>query len=231
MAPLRIYGTLAIVLAWIPFAPGTCQEIKDAQIWQKADIEFNITPTYSVSAGNEFRFTDNCSQFSYYYYTLGNSFRLFKKFKLSADYLFVGKEKKTEQFSHRNQFNIYLTYREKIHHVILYDRVLCEGQFVDYNTSELGHHLQDRYIRDKLTLRYKINKHYYPYIEDEIYYKLDRNKDENEGFNRNRFYTGLLYEMKHQFKLDAFFLYEKNFNVTPLYSSFVYGIGISRSFF
>ena len=208
------------------------QTERDAQLWQKGELEFDISRRYSFSLQDEARLTDNMQHLSYYYFDFGNVIKFGKSLRLGLDYVLVEKEKKDGFYSTRNQYNVYLSMRHKYHRYLFYNRILTEGQWVDYNTSENGHELQDKFLRDKVTLRYKLKKYLYPYVEDELYYRLQRNGNKNpEGFDRNRFYVGLLYNLTDNFKLDFFSMYENNFNCVPHAQNFVYGVGFSRTLF
>ena len=206
----------------------------DFQFWQKLEVEAKIARGYGISINTETRFTDNSSDFTYYFVDFGNYIRVFDKLKFSFDILYVDKKvnKADEIHSIRWQYNISAIYRNRFGRILFYDRVLNEAQYVDYQPAKDGEVMQDRYLRNKVTFRYKVTKNFYPYIEDEIYYRLDTQSKKNpSGFNRNRFYVGFLYYIDKVDKIDLFFLQEHNFHVLPLTNNNVLGIGFSRSLF
>ena len=206
----------------------------DYQFWQKIEFDGKITRCYGISLGGETRLTDNCSAMNYYFVDFGNYIRIFENLKLSFDLLYVDKKvnKPDRIHSIRYQYNLYVTYRNKFGRFLFYDRVLNEAQYVDYKPAKNGEVMQDRYLRNKVTLRYKINSRFYPYFEDEIYYRFDRQSTKNPpGFNRNRFYAGCLYYIDKIDRFDFFLMQEHNFNVIPLTNNLVAGIGFSRSLF
>ncbi|HVN59151.1 MAG TPA: DUF2490 domain-containing protein [Bacteroidales bacterium] len=205
----------------------------DYQAWQKLEVEAKVARAYGISVNIETRFTDNCSDYTYHFIDFGNYIRIFDKLKLSFDILYVDKKvnKADEIHSIRWQYNLSATYRNRFGRFLFYDRVLNEAQYVDYKPAKNGEVMQDRYLRDKATLRYKLTKRFYPYIEDEIYYRFDRQKHNPPGFNRNRFYAGCLFYVDKLDRFDLFYMREHNFNVTPLTNNNIFGIGFSRSLF
>jgi hypothetical protein len=208
------------------------QYSKDLQFWQKADAEARVTGAYGISLGFESRLTKNASDFSYYFIDLGNYLRIFENLKASFDILYVNKEVHSTEHSERWQYNISTTYRNQAGRFRFYDRLLNEAQYVDYSKTARGKVLQDFYLRDKIIVRYKISGTFYPYVEDEIYYRLDHQSYRNpSGFNRNRIYTGLLIYIDKADRIDLFYLFEHNFNVIPLTDNYVVGVGFSRSLF
>jgi len=207
------------------------QTVKDFQFWQKADVELNLTKVYDIGIGVETRLTNNASDLNYYYLDFSNIFRLSKKFRFALDFLYVNKDL-GDYISHRYQYNAAITYRDKISRFVFYDRLLNEGQYVDPGKYGNDTKMSDQYLRDKLTVRYKVKKWVYPYLEDEIYYLLvAQSKHRPAGFNRNRFYVGALFYLNSTNKIDLFYMNEQNFNAkTPAVNN-VCGIGFSHSFF
>ena len=227
------YWSRMIVMTVILLLPVSLfsQTIKDFQFWQKADVELNLTKIYDIGIGVESRLTNNASDLSYYYLDLSNIFRLSKKFRFALDFLYVNKDV-GDYISQRYQYNAAITYRDKIHRFVFYDRLLNEGQYVDPGKYGNDTKMTDQYLRDKLTVRYKVKKWVYPYLEDEIYYLLvAQSKHRPAGFNRNRFYAGTLFYLNSTNKIDVFYMNEQNFNAkTPVVNN-VCGIGFSHSFF
>jgi hypothetical protein len=207
------------------------QTIKDFQFWQKADVEMNLTKIYDIGMGVESRLTNNASDLSYYYFDFSNIFQLSKKVRFALDFLYVNKDL-VDYISHRYQYNAAITYKEKLHKFVIYDRLLNEGQYVDPGKYGNETKMTDQYLRDKLTVRYKVKKWIYPYLEDEIYYLLvAQSKHRPAGFNRNRFYAGTLFYLNSTNKIDVFYMNEQNFNAKTAVVNNVCGIGFSHSFF
>ena len=207
------------------------QAINDFQFWQKADVELNLSKIYDIGIGVESRLTNNASDLSYYYLDFSNIFQVTKKIRFALDFLYVNKDE-VDYISHRYQYNAAITYKEKMHHFVFYDRLLNEGQYVDPGKDGNETKMTDQYLRDKLTARYKVKKWVYPYLEDEIYYLLvAQSKHRPAGFNRNRFYAGTQFLLNSTNKIDLFYMNERNFNAKNPTINNVCGIGYSHSFF
>lgn len=149
--------------------------------------------------------------------------------KLVFDYILVEYRQPEGYFSTRHQYNISWYCRYKIDRITLVNRILQEAQYKDYFSSDKGKHLQDFYIRDKVTLRYKHNKQITSYIADEVYYRMDYGYF--KGFNRNRLYAGILWSITKTNQLELFYLIENNYNVSRPSNNYIIGIGYNMNLF
>lgn len=228
---MRNFLLLAVMFVWsvsLAQEPMT-NAYKDFQVWQKLEVEYNFTKRWLVQVQEQARFTDNATRFSYYYIDFGGVYKLTKNLRLDVDYIYIQKFHRSGIPSNRHQYNIYLNYRKKFGRFTFFNRLLTEGQFKNYNTSRDGHYLRDFYLRDKVTLRYKINR-FIPYVADELYYKFD-GPMYNRGFNRNRVFAGILFKVSATWLFEVFYMYENNMLLKVPVQNYVFGFGIQRSFF
>ncbi len=203
---------------------------RDFQVWQNFEIEYNLDKRWLGNLQVQTRLSENSTRFAYYYIDLGGMYKVTKNFRVNLDYIFVQKKRLEGTYSSRHQYNFYLNFRKKVRRFTFYDRILTEGQLVDFQKSYDGDHFQDFYLRNKASMRYMLTKRISPYISDEIYYKFD-GKIYERGFDRNRVAVGFLYKLTQFWLLEGFYMFETNFNVKVPYQNFVVGVGLSRSFY
>ncbi len=206
------------------------QPFRDFQIWQNFEIEYNINKRFLGHIQEQARFSENSTRFYYYYVDLGIIYKITKNIRINADYIFIQKRRLNDTYSSRHQYNFHLNFRKKWYRTTILNRFLTEGQYSDFLTSSQGKRLSDIYLRNKLSIRYKINSNLIPYISNEIYYKLDGGNFER-GFNRNRISLGFLYKLENNWLFQTFYMFEHNFNIAKPIQNFALGFGISKSFF
>ncbi len=203
---------------------------RDFQVWENFEIEYNINNKWLGKIQQQARISENSTQFAYYYFDLGIMYKITKNIRVNADYIFVQKQRLDQSFSTRHQYNFYFNFRKKIKRYTFFSRILTEGQFVDYNSSEYGRQLSDIYIRNKSSARYMLTKRITPYVSDEVYYKFD-GKYYERNFNRNRLSLGVLYKLTRHWLFELFYIFEHNFNIKRPSQNFILGVGFSRSFY
>lgn len=203
---------------------------RDFQVWQNFEIEYNLSKKWLGQIQQQARFSENSTRFAYYYFDCGVMYKVTKNIRVNLDYIFIQKKSFDGSYSTRHQYNFFLNFRKKIRYFTFFNRVLTEGQYVDPRTSERGKILQDIYFRDKVTARYMLTKKISPFVANEIYFKLD-GKEYEQNLNRNRVSTGFLYKVTRHWLLEMFYMFETNFNVKTPSQNFVFGMGLSRSFY
>ena len=78
-------------------------------------------------------------------------------------------------------------------------------------------------IRNKISLKYKVNKKISPYTAYEFYYQIN---NEN-SINRTRISLGSSFKTTDNTALKVFYMFENRFNVKNLKHNHVYGISYS----
>jgi len=114
------------------------------------------------------RFIDNASEYGYSYFDAGGLFRITKNLRYTFNYIFADKRRIDQSFSYRHQLEGYFTYRKRFGKFVFFDRLLNDMQFKDYYSDAQGKRLRDFYIRNKVTLRYKLPYGITPYIEKKL---------------------------------------------------------------
>ena len=106
-------------------------------------------------------------------------------------------------------------------------RERLQTQYVNVNSSENGK-VAERYLRNKVTLKYDLGKKYTPFFATELFYQLTNAKG-NE-FDNVRYTAGFNYEFSKRASLDLFYLINKAFNTNDPVTDYVSGISFNYSF-
>jgi hypothetical protein len=202
---------------------------RDFQSWQ--DITFERERgDYELQLKIQNRFGENASQHFLTYADIGLIYRLSKKWRVQADYIFIPRrEIPTPFYEIRHQYFVALLFRHKQGPFILNARTLAQYQMEDdwfyvrdaYDNGSWS----DWVWRTKATLRYKPKnmKQLRPYVAYEN--NIARYKDSKLYLNRMRYFVGVDYELNLFNEIGIYYMYQQNINRNR--PSEVYNLGIS----
>ncbi len=84
------------------------------------------------------RFVENASTYAYSYFDAGALHRFWRNLRFTANYIYVNKKRTDVSYSYRHQFEGYFIYRKKMGKFVLFNRLLCDTQFKDFNADAQG---------------------------------------------------------------------------------------------
>ena len=234
MHPKQLFLCLVLSLFFIGVKKTSAQKAeKDFQLWSNLEVEAPINKRWMIHIQHQSRFVNNATQYGYSYFDAGGLYRISKNLRFTFNYIFADKKRTDPSFSYRHQFEGYFTYRKKVGNFVFFDRLLSDMQFKDYNDDPQGNHLRDFYIRNKVTMRYKLPHKITPYIAAEAYYKLDGIYYERgyHGFNRIRLFYGILYNISEHWLAEVSLTNEFNHDaIIPTNNTFL-SFGLVKTFF
>ncbi len=206
---------------------------KDFQIWGNIEVEAPINKRWMIHLQHQSRFINNASQYGYSYFDAGGLYRIGKNLRFTFNYIFANKKRIDVSYSYRHQFEGYFTYRKKFGKFVFFDRLLSDMQFKDFNSDAQGQRLRDFYLRNKVTLRYKLPHKLTPYIAEETYYKFDGIYYERgfHGINRIRIIYGLLYNLSENWLAEVSYTMEFNHDAKIPTNNYMLSFGLVRTFF
>lgn len=206
---------------------------KDFQLWGNLEIESPLNKRFMIHLQTQSRFINNASQYGYSYFDVGALGKINKNLRFTFNYIFADKKRSDPSFSYRHQFEGYFTYRKKVGKFVFFDRLLSDMQFKDVNADAQGNRLRDFYLRNKVTVRYKLPYKLTPYIAAEVYYKFDGMYYERgyHGFNRIRVFYGLLYNLSENWLAEISYTTEYNHDAKIPTNNYMLSFGLVRTFF
>ncbi|MEO5572001.1 MAG: DUF2490 domain-containing protein [Bacteroidia bacterium] len=224
LAQVKIIGWCCCFIFFVRLC--NAQE-NDAGLWAGVNVEKKITSKWSARLTEELRFNENISELGTAYTEIGMDYRFYKFVSLGVSYRFSQKRKVNDIYSLRHRYNIDLSLKHKFKKISVSLRERFQTQYTDVNTSEDGK-VAERYLRNKLTLKYDLGKKYTPYFYTEWFYQL-YNPEGNE-LDNVRYGAGFDYEISKFMSLEFYYLINKELHVKNPLTSFISGVEFTYSF-
>ena len=175
----------------------------------------------------EMRFNENLSELGVAYTELGVDYKLYKFISAGVSYRYIQKKQVDNFYSLRHRYNIDLSLKYKIKMVNVSLRERFQTQYADVNTSETGS-VPQRYLRNKLTLKYNLGKKYTPFIYSELFLQL--NNPEGNEIDNVRYAAGFEYEINKLMNLEFYYMINKKIHVSDPLTEYITGIDFTYSF-
>ncbi|MCC7301351.1 MAG: DUF2490 domain-containing protein [Bacteroidia bacterium] len=197
-------------------------QVKDAGLWVAGTAEYNFSLELSAELTEELRFNENISELGTHFTDMGVSYKLLKGLvRPSFHYRFVHKRRVDDTYSKRHRWYFDLALRKKAGPFDLSIRSRYQSQYTDVFVSEDGV-VPDLTWRNKITVRFDTEKKLVPYISAELFTNIRNRINENV-----RFSAGLGYKLNNMHEFGAFFMHQREFNVTNPYWDYIWGLNYS----
>lgn len=199
----------------------------DMQLWTTISLEKKITKTFSLNYAEEVRFNENISEVGQFFSDIGGTYKINKAWRISANYRFTNKRQLDDSYSKRHRYYVDLSFRKKFDPVVLMFRTRFQSQYKDVFSSYTGK-IPEHYSRNKLTLKFDLDKKYNPYLSAEMFYQL--NNPEGNKIDNMRYSVGLEYAFNKRTSLDFYYMIQQEYSVSNPERDFVIGAGYQYSF-
>lgn len=219
-----------IVWVLVLFAkPVFAQEFSDdAAIWTNFYFEKKVSDKWTIHLNQQNRINENVTRFNLAYADVGVTYKLNKYASVMGDYVFSQNRKFDLSFKSRHQGYVALMLHARMGRWRFNYRNMFQSQVEEYFSSEKGK-VPEYYERNKVTVKYDLNKYVSLYSAQEIYYPLYQEK--NKGFDRSRTFAGMFYNLNKQMQIELYFLFQRELNAFDATRRvFVYGLGYSYEF-
>lgn len=197
-------------------------QMNDAGLWLSLNGEKKITPNLSFALSQEFRMNENVTELGTFFSDAGFTYKLSKTIRASFNYRFANKRNLDDSYSKRHRYYIDLAARKKIKPFVLSFRTRFQSQYADINCSPDGK-TPDYYSRNKLSLKFDLDKRYTPYIYTELFFPLF--SGEGFYFDNARYCAGIEYQKNRMHTFDIFYMIQQEYNVNDPERDFIIGIG------
>jgi hypothetical protein len=215
------FGLLFSVLI---YAGSLFAQYNDACLWLNLSMEKKINKKISLEAGQEFRFNENYSELGTFFTELGATLKYNKHISFSVYYRYSNKRYLDDMYQFRHRYFVDLSLRKKTKPVT----IILRSRYQSFAETSYEEDLPEKYLREKLSLKYDLNKKFEPYCYTEIYFPL--NNPQNNRIDNLKFALGIEYSLtKHQ-SFDVYYLIQKQVNVKKANTDFVTGITYKYSF-
>lgn len=200
----------------------------DASLWLNlaGTKELNAKTELQISMQN--RIGNNVTQYNQGSLDIGLQYKLNKLFRVSGDYMFRQRRRLDGSYSTRHRFYLNLFLRKKAGSFTFTYRNRTQMQLKDVYSSEEGS-VPTFYNRNKLQVKYELNKRIELYVTEEVYSPF---KGLSEiGIDRSRSSIGMIYNLSKKSSIEGAFYYQQEFYATrQLRRNFIYSLTYNFSF-
>ena len=225
-----IYTAITILIFTVFYNKTNAQETKvvgDLEQWTSVGISKKLGKNWKLSLDQEFRFTNDISQFDIYFTDFGVDYKLNKHFSLGANYRFYQNKNSDGIFQTQHRWSTDAEYKQKIDRFTLAYRLRFQNKDEDFFTSESSNNLYN--LRNKFSLDYNIkNFKFDPFFEAELYRQIyDATTTE---LSKLRWTLGLEYSLKKFGDLEMFYRIDNELNQSYNKNTYIFGLGYKFSF-
>lgn len=178
----------------------------------------------------EYRVRENFTQTNLFYTELGAEVRPFNFLKVSLAYRMIEKYLEDKTFSYRHRLMLNITLKQKFGNFVLSYRQRLQSEVRNVYSSDIGS-IPEWYSRNKLELKYDLDKPLVPYIATEFRYQINnpRAVQVNNLWHRGRYIAGLNYKKSDKHTFGLYYLLQREFNVSRPQNLYILGLEYSLS--
>jgi hypothetical protein len=210
----------------------------DAQVRAYLNLQKKITKNFWVHLDQQYRFTNNVSEFTRGSVEAGVTWKVAKFFKLQGNYTFIQNHKNNGRFATRHWYSAAAIFKHDIDRWRFMYKNLFQVRSGDVNSEEMN--LFRLYDRNKIVVKYEATKRFTFYVAEELYVPL--NSPQTKGIDRSRSFIGTEIVTCKDQHLELFFMYQfrlqrndwfdqkKTYPNKPLKRDFIYGISYNITF-
>jgi hypothetical protein len=199
-------------------------QVNDAGLWTSFSFEAKVVKKLTANIEQGFRFNENITELGTIYTETILAYKLNKHFQVSGGYRFILKRQVEDYYSYANRFSFFIKYEKKLKPYQFQIRSSLQDQYSDNGRAPDGG-IPVYYWRNKLSLSRDIDKPYSPYISVELFSPL--NYPRTCILKGVRIASGVEYAVTKHHKIDAYYMIQKELNVSDPKTDFILGFGYS----
>ncbi len=224
----RIFRFAALTLPFSFFISAAVNaQVNDAGLWISLAAEKKITQKLSLGLSQETRFDENISRLATSYTDVGAEYRIFKFLSAGIHYRYVRSRQLTGFYEPRQRFYADVSYRYRNKPVIVTLRQRLQAQYRN-TRNDSKTKSPESYLRSKLTVKFDLDKKYFPYISTELFFQL--NNDLGNEIDNIRYAAGFDYELNNFHAVGLYYLINKEIHVVNPETDYVIGAEYKYSF-
>jgi len=197
-------------------------QVRDAGLWTSVNFEAKVVKKLTATISEEVRFNENITEVGTIFTDVGLAYKLNKHFQFSLNYRFTQRRTVEDYYSMRHRIYIDIKYEKKINPIQIQFRTRLQDQCADVGRDSDGG-VPEYYLRNKLSLKWDLDKPYKPYLSVETFSPL--NYPRYSAFDGIRTTAGVEYDFSKHNKIDAYYMIQKELSVSMPQTLFVLGIG------
>lgn len=197
-------------------------EDNDFQFWSRAGVSFDLTKDWKADFAEEFRFGNDGGRLYHHFSDLGLVYRSAADWmNLGFNYRQVFEKDSAAEWKQENRPHVNVTLKAR-----LFDMDLSNRSRFEYRDRD---HKDDIWVyRNKMSVRlpFELTQlRLQPYVADEVFIIIG-----NEGYSRNRLYSGVSCNLGKNANLDVYYLRQSTKCQTSWMDLNILGIALKYKF-
>jgi len=157
---------------------GSAQEykiVRDMHLWSGVKLEKSFGKDWSVFVAEELRLKHDISEINNHLSETGLRYRINKNFALEGQYRITRNKKKAGNYETLTRYAFDFRYKGKLDFISLHYRIRYQKEVEGWNLidPELPY---EKYLRNRITLRYNQFGRIIPYISGEVFQLFEPNR-------------------------------------------------------
>ena len=215
------------MLAVIGMAQYAHGQYNDFGLWMSVNAEKKLTPKWGLTLSEEVRLNEDFSEIGTFYTEAGAYYKIFKWFQIAADYRFVNKHIIDNIYSIRHVWFVDIEFKKKLKPLTFQMRSRCEGEYHQTKTEDKDE-IPEYYSREKLTIKYELNKKVILYLYTEAFIPI--NYKSEILIDKVKYCAGVEYKFNRVHSAEVYYLIQQEYNVKYPLTDFVIGITYNLRF-
>jgi hypothetical protein len=199
---------LLIIFLFSCLMAGAQQDVRyleDSQIRGHFNLEAGLGKKFTIHLDQQYRITNNISQLTRASADIGLTYKVSDHVKLLADYIYIQRRSNSGMWRQRNWYSGGIVLRTDAGYWRFVARSIVQAR--NGNTNSDKEYLTKWYNRNKLSIRYSVNKRVSAFVAGEIYIPL--NNPQFQGIDRVRGITGVVIKTFKKQELELHFMYQQ----------------------
>ncbi len=194
---------------------------KDAVFWGGVNFEKKLSKRFSVSLFNQYALNQNLAELGYYFFDVGINFKYNDHVSLSGNYRLSEIRNLDNFYNDRQVLYGDLSYSKGFGNFSFALRTRYQQSYYGLSFTESENYKRNKnFSRNKITIKYKLNRIYSFYISGEQYYRWN-NKNRTEAWRSG---IGVYYQFNLYNRIELYYLIQQQVNLKNPQTDYISGI-------
>lgn len=199
MAKVRVFFSFILIC----LVSGLRAQQQDFAFQPMLTLEKRISRAFTARLATQAFVNENAAELSSVFAEATIAYRLTQNASLSIGFRQVAQRNLENQFDDRELYNAALTVSKSKRNIGLGLRLRYQSLwFGDFGAANYRRNRD--YLRTRLTLRYRMNYYWTPYIECEVFKPL--NRPQRQGFDQVRYTIGVIRTINERLRIEPYFM-------------------------
>ena len=191
--------------------PACYAQQQDFQTWSSVTLKKTFSDKFECAAQEQLRLQDNSTRLKQLFTDVGIKYNATKQFHIGFNYRFIVKPQEID-----NRIYSDIAYDFRQNNTKATARIRLQHDFVQNAPDQ-------NYIRPKLTVEQKLNRHWKPFVSGELF--LLAFYYEGSEFDEYRISLGTTYNFDKKNSVQVFYMLQQQFNVNDAEQNHILGVG------